>query len=55
MRSPATAIASVFSRIFSAPSLRANLFKQTALFGAAALFVWLLSMSYGVDLSAGFF
>ena len=56
MRSPAiaaAAIANVLVRAFPASSLQANVLKQTALFGGAVLLVWLLSLSYGLDLSAG--
>ena len=56
MRAPATAaIASVLIRVFPASWLQAKILKQTALFCGAALLVWLLSMSCGLDLSAGFF
>jgi hypothetical protein len=44
-----------FIRVFPASSLQANVLKQAALFCGAALSVWLLSMSNGLDLSAGFF
>jgi hypothetical protein len=50
-----TAIARVFARVFPASSLQANVLKQVALFVGAVLFVSLLSMTYGLDLSAGFF
>ncbi|MBB4378380.1 MULTISPECIES: hypothetical protein [unclassified Bradyrhizobium] len=36
-------------------SPRAFILKQTALFAAAALFVFVLSLTYGLDLSPGFF
>ncbi|WFU54298.1 hypothetical protein QA639_32335 [Bradyrhizobium pachyrhizi] len=49
------AIANAFVRVFPASSLQANVLKQTALFCGAALLVWLLSVTYGLDLSAGFF
>jgi len=49
------AIANAFVRAFPASSLRANLLKQVALLCGAVLFVWLLSLTYGVDLSAAFF
>ncbi len=57
MRALATAaIAHAFARGRSpTSSLRANLLKQIALLCAAVLFVWLLSLTYGLDLSAGFF
>jgi hypothetical protein len=48
------AIANAFVRAFPTASLRANLLKQTALLCGAVLFVWLLSLKYGLDLSAGF-
>ncbi|WP_271583947.1 hypothetical protein [Bradyrhizobium sp. CCBAU 45389] len=51
----AAAIADAFVRVFPASSSRANVLKQTALFCGAALLVWLLSLTYGLDLSAGFF
>jgi len=47
-------IASAFVRAFPASSLRANLLKQTALLSGAVVFVWLLSLTYGLDLSTGF-
>jgi hypothetical protein len=50
-----TAIANAFNRAFRASSLHANALKQLALFCGAALFIRLLSMTYGLDLSAGFF
>ncbi|WP_167406714.1 hypothetical protein [Bradyrhizobium forestalis] len=49
------AITNAFVRVFPASSLQANVLKQTALFCGATLLVWLLSMTYGLDLSAGFF
>jgi hypothetical protein len=49
------AVAHAFLRAFPTSSLRANLLKQIALLGAAVLFVWLLSLTYGLDLSAGLF
>ena len=56
MRSTTTApIASVFIQVFPASSWQAKIFKQTASFCGAALLVWLLSMTYGLDLSAGLF
>ena len=56
MRALATAaIANAFVRAFPPSSLRANLLKQIALIEAAVLFVWLLSLTSGLDLSAGFF
>ena len=56
MRVLATAaIAKAFAWAFPTSSLRANLLKQIALLCGAVLFVWLLSLTYGLDLSAGFF
>lgn len=55
MRALVTAVvAYAFVRAFPGSSLRANLLKQTALLCGAVLFVWLLSLTYGLDLSAGF-
>ena len=34
---------------------RAFIFRHAALFAAAALFVFVLSLTYGLDLSPGFF
>lgn len=48
-------IADAFVRVFPASSWQAYVLKQTALFCGAALLVWLLSLTYGLDLSAGFF
>jgi hypothetical protein len=56
MRARATAaIANAFTRAFPASSLRAGLLMQTVLLVGAVLFVWLLSLTHGLDLSAGFF
>ena len=52
MRAAATA---AFIRVFPASSLQANVLKQATLLCGAALLVWLLSMTYGLDLSVGFF
>lgn len=55
MRARATAaIVNAFTRAFPASSLRAGLLKQIALLAGAVLFVWLLSLTHGLDLSAGF-
>jgi len=48
------AVANAFVRAFPASSRRENLLKQTALLCGAVVFVWLLSLTYGLDLSAGF-
>jgi hypothetical protein len=56
MRAVATAaIANAFVRVFPPSSLQANVLKQTALFCGAALLVWLLLVTYGLDLSVGLF
>jgi hypothetical protein len=56
MRTRAIAtIANAFTRAFPASSLRAGLLRQIALLAGAVLFVWLLSLTHGLDLSAGFF
>jgi len=49
------ALARVFFRAFPSTSPYKELLKQFALFCGAALFVALLVMTYGLDLSAGFF
>jgi hypothetical protein len=49
------AIARICFRIVPASSLRAKVLKQAAMSCGAALSVWLLSQTYGLDLSAGFF
>ena len=49
------AIASALVRAFPASSLRAKLLTQIALLCGAVLFGWLLSLTSGLDLSAGFF
>jgi hypothetical protein len=50
-----TAIASVLARVFSASSPQTDALKLVALFCGAGLLVSLLLMTYGVDLSPGFF
>ena len=49
------AVTRVFVRAFPASSLSAKLLKQAALLCGAILFVWLLSLTYGLDVSAAFF
>ena len=49
-----TTIARAFSRAFVAIN-RINVLKQLVLFAAAGLFVSLLMLTYGLDLSPGFF
>ncbi|MCK1718559.1 hypothetical protein [Bradyrhizobium sp. 141] len=41
--------------VVATASPRAFILKHTALFAAAALFVFVLSLTYGLDLSPGFF
>lgn len=41
--------------VVATTSLRAFILKHTALFAAAALFVFVLSLTYGLDLSPAFF
>ena len=41
--------------VVAATSLREFVIRQLALFAAAALFVFVLSLTYGLDLSPGFF
>jgi len=56
MRARVTAIiANAFIRAFPASSLRADILKQIALLCGAIVFVWLLSLTSGLDLSAGLF
>lgn len=49
-----TAIARALSRALSTVN-EIEVLRQLALFGAASLFVGLLMLTYGVDLSPGFF
>jgi hypothetical protein len=49
------AIAKVLSRAFPDTHVEIDVFKQLALFCGAGLLVSLLLMTYGLDLSAGFF
>jgi hypothetical protein len=50
-----TAIARILARKFPATPAEIEILKQIALLCGAGLFVSLLLMSYGLDLSAGFF
>jgi hypothetical protein len=50
-----TAIAKVLARAFPVTSPEAEILKQLGLLCGAGLLVSLLMMTYGVDLSAGFF
>jgi hypothetical protein len=49
------AIARVFARKFPSTDLEVEALKQVALFCGAGLLVSLVLMSYGLDLSPGFF
>jgi hypothetical protein len=49
------AIARVIARAFPAKSAEAEIVKQIALFCCAGLLISLLLMTYGLDISAGFF
>jgi VIT1/CCC1 family predicted Fe2+/Mn2+ transporter len=51
----AAAIANALTGAFPKSSLRANLLRQIVLACGAAVFVWLLSRTDGLDLSAAFF
>jgi hypothetical protein len=51
-----TALVKILAYAFPAnSSLKLAILKQLALFAGATLLVWTLSMTYGLDLSAGFF
>jgi hypothetical protein len=49
------AIARAFSRAFQTTSLQGDTIKQLLLFCCAGLFVSVLLMTYGMDLSPGLF
>ena len=50
------AVMTIAQKAVAAPtSPRAFILKHSALFAAAALFVFVLSLTYGLDLSPGFF
>jgi hypothetical protein len=51
----AAAITNAFARALPASSLRANPLKQLVMLCGAVLFVWLVLLTYGLDLSAGLF
>jgi hypothetical protein len=51
----AAAIARVLARRFPTTTLEAETLKQLAMFCGAGLLVSLVLMSYGLDLSPGFF
>jgi hypothetical protein len=49
-------IAKAFSRVFSSTaSEELDVFKQVVMFAAAGLLIGVLAMTYGLDLSPGFF
>jgi ribose/xylose/arabinose/galactoside ABC-type transport system permease subunit len=50
-----TAVARALSRVFLSTSGEFSFLKQLALLCAAGLFVFLLMLTYGLDLSPGFF
>lgn len=54
-RSQLAAIARVLARAFPATATEIDILKQLALLCGAGLLVSLLAMTYGLDLSAGFF
>jgi hypothetical protein len=49
------ALVRVLARKFPSTDLEAQVLKQIALFSGAGLLVSMILMSYGLDLSAGFF
>jgi hypothetical protein len=53
--SPMAAIAKLLARRVPATQLEADILRQLALFAGAGMLVSLLMMSYGLDLSPGFF
>ena len=55
LASAMTAVASVLARAFPASSPQTDVLKEVALFCGVGLLVSLLLMTYGLDLSAGFF
>jgi hypothetical protein len=51
-----TALVKILAYAFPAnSSIKHGIPKQLAMFSGAALLVWILSKTYGLDLSAGFF
>jgi ribose/xylose/arabinose/galactoside ABC-type transport system permease subunit len=50
-----TVIARALARAFSESSLELEILKQLVMFGCAGLLVSLMILTYGVDLSPGFF
>jgi hypothetical protein len=55
MESQMTAIAKFLSRRVPATQFEADILRQLALFCGAGLFVSVILMTYGLDLSPGFF
>jgi hypothetical protein len=55
MGSQMAAIARFLARRIPASDMESDVLKQMALFACAGLLISFLLMSYGVDLSAGFF
>ena len=49
------AITRVLARAFPATATETKILQQLAMLCGAGLLVWLLTMTYGVDLSPGFF
>ena len=49
------ALARTIFRAFPVASLQLEILKQLAMFCGAGLMVWLLMVTYGLDLSPGFF
>jgi hypothetical protein len=50
-----TTLARTISRAFPATSPQLEILTQLAMFCGAGIFVWLLTETYGLDLSLGFF
>jgi ribose/xylose/arabinose/galactoside ABC-type transport system permease subunit len=50
-----TAVARAFSRVFLSTSRQFDVLKEVALLCGAGLLVSLLMLTYGIDLSPGFF
>jgi hypothetical protein len=51
-----TALVKILAYAFPAhSSIKHGILKQLAMFAGAVLLVWILSRTYGLDLSAGFF
>ncbi len=50
-----TTLVRTISRAFPAAAIQLAILKQLAMFCGAGILVWLLSETYGLDLSLGFF